>query len=98
MVSMRKTNIKVVPVTAEIDGKRVVVGSAELVSSEVDTTASVRIDLDAPEGLNMATMLNRGIYDAISVSSDNADLINKVAESNKQYKKDKPDDGTAGNE
>lgn len=95
---MRKTSIKVVPVTAEIDGQRVVVGEASLAVTGEEVVATVQLDLSTPEGLNMASMFDRGLTNAISVSSDRADLINKVAERNKQFKEENPDDGTVGRE
>lgn len=95
---MKKTNVRVVPVTAEIDGKRVVVGEASLAITNDGVTATVQLDLSTPEGLTMAEMTNRGLTNAISVSSTNADLINQVAERNKQFKEEQFNDGTAGTE
>ena len=92
---MQKTNVRVVPVTAEINGEVVVVGEASLVASGVDNEATIAVELhlDTPEGLSMQTMLNQGIETAISVSSDKAELIHKVVEQNIKHKKENPDDG-----
>lgn len=92
MVSMTKKTINVVPVTAEFGGDKVVVGEATLAVTEEGITAEVQLDLSTPEGLNMVSMISRGFTNAISVSSDKSELINEVAERNKKYKEENPDD------
>ena len=94
MSSMKKTSINTIPVTAEIDGERVVIGEAQVAVTDEGIGAVVQLDLDTPEGLNMASMFNRGLMNAISVSSDRSDLVSKLADRNKQYKEENPDDGT----
>jgi len=92
---VKKTNIDVIPVTAEIDGERVVVGEASLATTKDGVQAYIQFDLDTPEGLNIKSLINRGLTNAISVSSNRADLVSKLAEQNKLHKEENPDDGTA---
>jgi hypothetical protein len=111
MVSFRKTTVNIVPVTAQIDGERVVVGETTLVvvpqkpvedspdpSQEVPVVPEITsIDLDAPEGLTVEAIKNKGIETALSVRSDRPDLVKKLAEQNKKYKEENTNDGTVGN-
>jgi hypothetical protein len=96
MGSFKKTPVKVVPVTAEIDGERVVVGEASLIVTPNPEQPSIAVvHLDTPEGLNLEDIRNKGLENAVSVSSDKADLVNRLNEQNKKYRQENPDDGSA---
>ena len=108
LASFRKVTTKVIPVTAEISGERVIVGETTLVvppppRTEPEVTPDTPefpevtcVDLDTPEGLTVEAIKNKGLENAISVRSDRPDLVQKLAEQNKKFKEENPDDGTVG--
>lgn len=90
MVSMDKIDVTIVPVTAMVDGAEVVIGeavvpftdgiggpqigTAELSVNEAgDLVATVT--LDSAEAMNFDAITNRGLENAISISSENREDI-----------------------
>jgi hypothetical protein len=68
------------PVTADINGEKVVVGSAKLVLGPKDrygeTTVSVTLDLDSLEGSQIQEMITQGMANNLSIGPGGAHIIN----------------------
>lgn len=73
-----------VPVTIDIDGEKVVIGSAKLIQKPNDkygeTTVAVTLDLDSIEGTKVYSAITNGLTDSLSIDPNDVYTMKKTGE------------------
>jgi len=107
MVSIMRTEVKILPVTAMVDGIAVNVGEVvvpvtngfggeQIGEAEVYVNDNgdimASVELNTPEGMNFSSMMGLGLTNALSISTGDGDKANRLVEQNKKDKKEKKDD------